>query len=32
MTQKLEKRLPGEISTTLDKQMIAPLRQKVKRN
>ena len=32
MKHKLESRLPGKISTTLDKQMIAPLRQKVKRN
>ena len=29
---KLESRLPGDISTTSDKQMTPPLRQKVKRN
>ena len=29
---QLESRLPGEISTTSDMQMIPPLRQKVKRN
>ena len=29
---KLESRLPGEISITLDMQMIPPLWQKVKRN
>ena len=32
MTYKLESRLPGEISTISDIQMIAPLWQKVKRN
>ena len=32
MKHKLESRVPGKISTTLDKQMIEPLRQKVKRN
>jgi len=29
---KLESRLPGEISTTSDLQMILPLLQKVKKN
>ena len=32
MKQKLESRLPGEISITSDKQMTPPLWQKVKRN
>ena len=32
MNHKVESRLPGEISTTLDMQMILPLWQKVKRN
>ena len=32
MTHKLESRLPGEISTTLDMQMTPPLWQKVKKN
>ena len=32
MTHKLESRLPGEITTTSDMQMILPLRQKAKRN
>ena len=32
MKHKLESRLPGEISTTLDMQMIPPLWQKVKKN
>ena len=32
MKHKLESRLPGEISITLDRQMIPPLWQKVKRN
>ena len=32
MTHKLESRLLGEISTTSDMQMTAPLWQKVKRN
>ena len=32
MTQKLESRLPGEISTTSGTQMTPPLWQKVKRN
>ena len=32
MNHKLESRLPGEISTTLDMQMIPPLWQKVKKN
>ena len=32
MKHKLESRLPEEISTTSDKQMTPPLRQKVKRN
>ena len=32
MTHKLESRLPGEISTTSDMQMITTLMQKVKRN
>ena len=32
MTHKLESRLPGEISTTSDTQMITTLMQKVKRN
>ena len=32
MTHKLESRLPEEISTTSDMQMILPLWQKVKRN
>ena len=31
MNQKLESRLPGEISTTSDMQMITPQWQKVKR-
>ena len=32
MNDKVESRLPGEISTTSDMQMIPPLWQKVKRN
>ena len=32
MKHKLESRLPGEISTTIDMQMIPPLWQKVKRD
>ena len=32
IVNKLELRLPGEISITSDKQMIPPLWQKVKRN
>ena len=32
MNHKVESRLPGEISTTLDMRMILPLWQKVKRN
>ena len=32
MKHKLELRLPGEISITSDMQMIAPLRQKAKKN
>ena len=32
MNQKLESRLPGEISVTSDRQMTPPLWQKVKRN
>ena len=32
MTHKLESRLPGDISTTSDTQMITTLMQKVKRN
>ena len=32
MKQKLESRLPGEISITSDMQMIPPLWQKAKRN
>ena len=32
IVHKLESRLPGEISTTSDKQMTPPLRNKVKRN
>ena len=32
MNHKLKLKLPGEISTTSDMQMIPPLRQKVKRN
>ena len=32
MKHKLESKLPGEISITLDMQMTPPLRQKVKRN
>ena len=32
MKHKLESRLPGEISITLDKQKIPPLWDKVKRN
>ena len=32
MKHKLESRLLGEISTTLDMQMIPPLWQKVKKN
>ena len=32
MKHKLESRLPGEISITLDRQMIPPLWQKVKKN
>ena len=32
MKHKLESRLPGEISITLDMQMTPPLWQKVKRN
>ena len=32
MKHKLESRLPGEISITLDMQMTAPLWQKVKKN
>ena len=32
MNHQLESRLPGEISTTSDMQMIAPLQKKVKRN
>ena len=32
MKHKLESRLPGEISITLDTQMTSPLWQKVKRN
>ena len=32
MMHKLESRLPGEISVTLDMQMTPPLWQKVKRN
>ena len=32
MKQKLESRLPGEISITPDTQMTAPLWQKVKKN
>ena len=32
MTDKLESRLPGEISITSDTQMTPPLWQKVKRN
>ena len=32
MKHKLESRLPGEVSITLDTQMIPPLWQKVKKN
>ena len=32
MKHKMESRLPGEISITLDMQMIPPLWQKVKKN
>ena len=32
MKHKLESRLPGEVSITLDKQMTPPLWQKVKKN
>ena len=32
MTQKLESKLPGEMSVTSDMQMTPPLRQKVKKN
>ena len=32
MKHKLESRLPGEIPTTSDMQIIPPLRQKAKRN
>ena len=32
MNHKLESRLPGEISTTSDMQMTAPIWQKAKRN
>ena len=32
MNHKLESRLPGEISITLDRQMIPPLWQKMKKN
>ena len=32
MKHKLESRLPGEVSITLDMQMTAPLCQKVKKN